>query len=70
MGFSITLFYDIRVVRFKLDTGEYETMATSLPRTLSISEIKELYHSRWGIETAFRELKYSIGLINLHGKKG
>ena len=32
-------------------------------------EIKELYHSRWGIETAFRELKYSLGLVNLHGKK-
>ncbi len=59
----------IRVVRFQLDTGEYETLATSLPRSVTIEELKELYHSRWGIETAFRELKYSIGLINLHGKK-
>lgn len=31
------------------------------------AEIKELYHARWGIETAFRELKYGIGLVNLHG---
>ena len=23
---------------------------------------------RWGIETSFRDLKYSIGLVNLHGK--
>lgn len=23
---------------------------------------------RWGIKTSFRELKYCIGLINLHGK--
>ena len=60
---------EFRVVRFKLDTGEYETLATSLPRTITLEEIKELYHSRWGIETAFRELKYSIGLVNLHGKK-
>lgn len=58
-----------RVVRFLLDTGEYETLATSLPRTVTLAEIKELYHARWGIETAFRELKYGIGLINLHGKK-
>ena len=59
-----------RVVRFMLDTGEYETIVTSLPRNrFSISEIKELYHMRWGIETSFRELKYAIGLINLHCKK-
>jgi hypothetical protein len=58
-----------RVVRFKLDTGEYETLATSLPRSVTPEDIKELYHSRWGIETAFRELKYGLGLVNLHGKK-
>ena len=58
-----------RVVRFQLDTGEYETLATSLPRSISLAEIKELYHARWGIETAFRELKYGLGLVNLHGKK-
>ena len=52
-----------RVVRFLLDTGEYETLATSLPRSITLSEIKELYHARWGIETAFRELKYGIGLV-------
>ena len=58
-----------RVVRFLLETGEYETLATSLPRSFTIAEIKELYHARWGIETAFRELKYGLGLVNLHGKK-
>ncbi len=58
-----------RVVRVLLDTGEYETLATSLPRSFTPEEIKELYHSRWGIETAFRELKYGIGLVNLHGKQ-
>lgn len=57
-----------RVVRILLDTGEYETLATSLPRSFTPAEIKELYHARWGIETAFRELKYGIGLVNLHGK--
>lgn len=57
-----------RVVRVLLDTGEYETLATSLPPSFTPSEIKELYHARWGIETSFRELKYDIGLVNLHGK--
>ncbi|MGN0366972.1 MAG: transposase [Suilimivivens sp.] len=58
-----------RVVRFKLETGEYETLAKSLPRSITLTEIKKLYHARWGIETAFRELKYGLGLVNLHGKK-
>lgn len=58
----------LRVVRFRLSTGEFETLVTSLPRTISAAHIRELYHARWGIETAFRELKYGIGLVNLHGK--
>ncbi len=59
-----------RVVRFMLDTGEYETVITSLPRSkFSMSEIKALYHMRWGIETSFREVKYVVGLINFHCKK-
>ncbi len=61
-----------RVVRFMLNTGEYETLITSLKRGsdgFSLKELKELYHARWGIETAFRELKYGVGLVNLHGRK-
>lgn len=57
-----------RVVRFMLKSGEYETLATNLPQDFTLEEIKELYHGRWGIETAFRTLKYSVGMINLHGK--
>lgn len=60
----------LRVVRFQLDSGEYETIATTLPREIfSISDIKELYHMRWAIETSFRDLKYRIGLVNFHSKK-
>lgn len=60
-----------RVVRFMLDTGEYETLVTNLPRGkngFSSEDLAELYHSRWGIETSFSELKYGIGLNLLHGK--
>ncbi|MBU5625905.1 IS4 family transposase [Oscillibacter sp. MSJ-2] len=58
----------LRIVRVLLDTGEYETLATSLPPSFTAQQIKELYHARWGIETAFRELKYNYGLVNLHGR--
>ena len=58
------------MVRVQLSTGEYETLVTSVPREeITAKEIKELYHARWGIETAFRELKYNLGNFTLlHGK--
>lgn len=59
----------LRIVRILLEeTGEYETLATSLPQSFTPAQIRELYHSRWGVETAFRELKYTCGLKNLHGR--
>ena len=57
-----------RICRFQLDNGEFETVATSLPRSFDLVAVKELYHLRWGIETSFRDLKYTLGLVNLHGK--
>ena len=57
-----------RICRFLLDNGEFETVATSLPLTFTLEDIKKLYHLRWGIETSFRDLKYTLGLVNLHGK--
>ena len=59
----------IRVVRFKLNTGKYETLVTTLPRNkFSLDDLKELYHRRWGIETSFRELKYAVGLAHIKSK--
>ena len=58
----------LRVCRFLLDNGEFETVATSLPPSFTLADIRELYHLRWGIETAFRDWKYTLGLVNLHGK--
>lgn len=58
----------LRVCRFLLDNGEFETVATSLPLSFTLADIRELYHLRWGIETSFRDLKYTLGLVNLHGK--
>lgn len=62
--------FSLRIIRIELDNGEFETIATSLRRDeFPLEEIKALYHLRWGIETSFRELKYDVGLINLHSKK-
>ena len=61
---------DFRAVRIMLDNGQYETLATNLPRErFDANAIKELYRARWGIETSFRELKYSVGMIRTHSKK-
>ena len=65
-------FYPIsfRIVRFKISENGYETIITNLDsEEFSLEKIKELYHMRWGIETSFRELKYSIGLASFHAKK-
>lgn len=61
---------NFRVVRFLIAEGTYETIITNIREEIFPSEkIKEIYHLRWGIETSFRELKYAIGLNNLHSKK-
>jgi hypothetical protein len=65
-------FYDIsfRAVRIKLENGTFETVITNLSENeFPPTEIKKLYTLRWGIETSFRELKYSVGLLNFHSKK-
>ena len=62
-------FYNLkfRIVRFKLSDNTYETIATNLD--MPVEEIKQLYSMRWGIETSFRTLKYTIGLLYFHSKK-
>jgi hypothetical protein len=66
------LFYPIsfRVVRFVLPSGDYESVITNLSAAdFPPDEIKSIYHMRWGIETSFRALKYTVGLTNFHAKR-
>jgi hypothetical protein len=66
------LFYPIsfRVVRFILPNGAYETVITNLAATdFPPDELKSIYNLRWGIETSFRALKYTVGLTNFHAKR-
>ena len=70
--FSPAVFYNLpfRIVRFKITDNTYETVVTNLDSDIfSPAELKELYNMRWGIETSFRELKYTVGLLHFHAKK-
>ena len=59
-----------RLVRFRLPSGEYETLVTDLSRTEFTADIIfRIYHLRWGVETSFRELKYALNLVFFHGKQ-
>ena len=63
-------YLSFRVVRFKLTEDTYEVLLTNLPEDeFSVSELKDLYAMRWGIETSFRDLKYSLALSFFHSKK-
>lgn len=59
-----------RLVRFPLPDGSSETLLTNLPRDqVPLAALKQLYARRWGIETSFRKLKYTVGLLHFHGRK-
>lgn len=59
-----------RIARFAIADDSYEMLVTNLDRSeFSTNDLKEIYHLRWGIETSFRELKYSIGLTSFHARK-
>lgn len=61
---------NFRVVRFKITEDTYECLVTNLDEDeFSIEELKQLYHLRWSEETSFRELKYTVGMVNFHSKK-
>ena len=65
-------FYPIsfRIVRFKISEDSTETLITNLDRnSFPADELKYLYRLRWGIETSFRQLKYTIGLSLFQSKK-
>ena len=60
----------VRLVKFKLPGGDFEYLLTNLPcRDFPISDIKEIYRLRWGIETSFRFLKYASEMNSIHSLK-
>ena len=70
--FDTEEFYEmnLRVVRFKISDDAYECLVTNLTRDeFNLAELKKMYHMRWDIETAFKVLKYIIGMMSFHSKK-
>ncbi len=62
-------FYEInlRVLRFKITEDIYECLVTNLTEEeMSAEEFKDIYHLRWNEEGAFRDLKYTIGMLYFH----
>ena len=59
-----------RIVRLEVVPGKFEVLITNLSAdSFPPSKLKHLYSLRWGIETSFRSLKYTIGLLYFHSKK-
>jgi IS4 transposase len=66
------VFYNLeyRIVRVRISDDLLETLITNLPADQYPPErLKELYAMRWGIETSFRSLKYTVGMLHFHSKK-
>ena len=67
-----TVFFELhfRIVRFPISDTACETIITNLDAfAFPLYDIKRLYAMRWGIETSFRNLKHTLGLLHLHAKK-
>ena len=60
----------LRMIKIPLENESLEVLATNLSEIeFSTNEIKELYHMRWGIETAYETLKSRLQLENFTGTK-
>lgn len=66
-GTDGTYTLSFRVVRLELPDGSFECLVTNLPEDDFPPEcLKILYNARWGIESSFRKLKYTVGMSNFH----
>ena len=63
--------FQIRLIRVELSTGETEVLATNLfdTKKFPTSDFKDLYAKRWGVETAFDEIKNQLKLGMFLGYK-
>ena len=60
----------LRMVKVPLPEGKEEVLITNLPsETFDSRQIAELYHMRWGIETAYETLKDRLQIENFTGTR-
>lgn len=65
---NATYMLHLRIVRHKID-GAWVVLLTNLPRDkFTTAQILRLYALRWGVERAFRDLKYSLGTLSFHAR--
>ena len=58
----------VRIISVKLDTGEYEYLATNIFDTSFTTDMfRELYFLRWPIEVKYLELKERLGIEDFNG---
>lgn len=58
----------IRVVKVALSSGDTEYLATNLFDTdLTEQDFRNLYHTRWGIETKYNDIKNKLEIENFTG---
>lgn len=61
--------FEVKLVKIALENGDDEILCTSLrDERFDLTDFKELYHSRWGIETHYNVLKNWLELENFSGK--
>jgi hypothetical protein len=59
----------LRVIKFRLDSGEDETLITSLQKKYNgIKSFKALYFKRWPIETKYNQIKIKLEIENFSGR--
>jgi hypothetical protein len=59
----------MRVIKFELESGITETLVTNLfDEDLSLTDFKELYFKRWGIEVKYNEIKNKLQVENFTGQ--
>ncbi|WP_461640385.1 IS4 family transposase [Labilibaculum euxinus] len=63
--------FKVRLTKILLDSGEMEYLLTSLfdMTKYPISELRSLYHLRWGVEEQYKDMKYALCIENFIGKK-
>ncbi len=50
---------NLRVIRIPLTSGETEILVTNIyDEKFQVNDFKQLYHTRWGIETKYNEIKH------------
>ena len=61
--------HKVRVLKFPLESGVTEILITNIfDETFSISDFKQLYFKRWGIEVKYNEIKNRLEIENFTGE--